>query len=158
MTLTELKKYVDHAIEERPYSGDIDVVIPNSKPSIGGISCTHVKYASTGIDWDSGKFILTPETSLIEKPKKYESVNEQIRKNRDDAYHQAQKSAKTMFNLHIKKLLSNNDKILKLATAYVKEAMGPNYDPNSIETESKMEMFIRGYLYSLHELQSYTES
>jgi hypothetical protein len=65
MTLRELKERVDWAVEN---SGkDLDVCIPNNKGGMmGGTSVTSVRQAAQGIDWDSGKFIIWPETNLIE--------------------------------------------------------------------------------------------
>ncbi len=65
MTLKELKERVDWAVEN---SGkDLDVCIPNNKGGMmGGTPVTSVKQAAQGIDWDNKKFILWPETKLIE--------------------------------------------------------------------------------------------
>jgi hypothetical protein len=67
MTLKELKERVDWAIENG--DDDLKVCIPNNKVGMGGTSVTFVKQAARGIDWDSGKFILWPETEMIERTK-----------------------------------------------------------------------------------------
>ena len=65
MTLKELKERVDWAIENN--RGELDVVcIPNGKVGVGGTSVTSVKQATQGFDWDHGRFIIYPETKLIE--------------------------------------------------------------------------------------------
>jgi hypothetical protein len=64
MTIKQLKERVDWAVEN---SGkDLDVCIPNGKVGMGGTSVTSVRQAAQGIDWDGGKFIIWPETKLIE--------------------------------------------------------------------------------------------
>jgi len=65
MKLKELKERVDWAVEN---SGkDLDVCIPNNKGGMmGGTPVTSVKQAAQGIDWDGGRFIIWPETKLIE--------------------------------------------------------------------------------------------
>ena len=68
MTLKELKQQVYFAYENS--SRDIEVCIPNGKPSYGGTSVTKVKSAYKGIDWDGGKFIIYPEKIMIEKQMK----------------------------------------------------------------------------------------
>jgi hypothetical protein len=64
MTIKQLKERVDWAVENS--REDLDVCIPNNKVGIGGTSVTSVRQAAQGIDWDSGKFIIWPETKLIE--------------------------------------------------------------------------------------------
>lgn len=69
MTLKELKQRVDTYYEMNERYHDLEVCIPNNKGGLGGTSVTKVKYANKGIDWDSGKFILSPEVPMIERPK-----------------------------------------------------------------------------------------
>jgi hypothetical protein len=64
MTLKELKERVDWAVENN--RTDLDVCIPNGKVGLGGTAVTSVKQAAQGIDWDGGRFIIWPETKLIE--------------------------------------------------------------------------------------------
>jgi hypothetical protein len=81
MTIKQLKERVDWAVEN---SGkDLDVCIPNNKVGIAGTSVTSVIQASQGIDWDGGKFIIWPETKLIESqedPADYTEFINYIRK------------------------------------------------------------------------------
>lgn len=67
MTLKELKQKVDvyYNMDERYH--ELEVCIPNHKGGMGGTSVTKVKYANKGIDWDSGKFIITPEIQMVER-------------------------------------------------------------------------------------------
>lgn len=65
MTLKELKEKVD-AVLRHEGNEDLEVCIPNNKPSMGGISVTKVKNAHAGIDWNRSKFIIYPEKKLIE--------------------------------------------------------------------------------------------
>lgn len=68
MTLRELKERVDRAFNRlREGDDDLEVVIPNNKPSMGPISTTKIKSASQGIDWENGLFVLRPEVPMIEK-------------------------------------------------------------------------------------------
>ena len=66
MTLRELKQIVDRTILRRG-NDELDVVIPNHKPSMGGISTTNVRGANQGIDWNRGMFILWPDKKMVEK-------------------------------------------------------------------------------------------
>ena len=68
MTLKELKQRVDTYYKMNERYHDLEVCIPNNKGGLGGTSVTKVKYANRGIDWDNGKFILSPEVPMIEKP------------------------------------------------------------------------------------------
>ena len=64
MTLKELKERIAHLGERYD---DLEVCIPNNKGGMmGGTPVTSVKGANKGIDWDGGKFIIWPETKLIE--------------------------------------------------------------------------------------------
>jgi hypothetical protein len=67
MTLEELKKRVDTYYEMNEQYRYLEVCIPNNKGGMGGTPVTNVKFANKGIDWDSGKFILTPEKPMVEK-------------------------------------------------------------------------------------------
>jgi hypothetical protein len=68
MTLAELKERVDIYYNMNPQYHDLEVCIPNGKGGMGGLSTTKVQYANKGIDWDAGKFFLSPEVPMIEKP------------------------------------------------------------------------------------------
>lgn len=63
MTVKELKERLSH-LDDR--YDDLEVCIPNNKGGMGGLSVTKVKGANRGIDWDSGKFIIWPETEMVE--------------------------------------------------------------------------------------------
>jgi hypothetical protein len=65
MKLKELKDRIA-AVPEGEFYDELEVCIPNGKVGIGGTSVTSVKQAAQGIDWDNKKFILSPETKLIE--------------------------------------------------------------------------------------------
>ena len=67
MTLKELKIRVDFAISQQN-SEELVVVIPNSKPSMGGIATIKVQGAGRGIDWNGCQFIIWPEVEMINKP------------------------------------------------------------------------------------------
>ena len=66
MTLGELKERISHYGDRYD---DLEVCIPNNKGGMGGMSVTSVKQAARGIDWDSGKFIIWPETEMKERTK-----------------------------------------------------------------------------------------
>jgi hypothetical protein len=68
MNLRELKERVDFAIQNARNPDQIEVCVPNNKRSMGGMSVTSVKSAEKGIDLDKNKFIIWPETEMIEKP------------------------------------------------------------------------------------------
>lgn len=63
MTVKELKERLSHL--DGRYD-DLEVCIPNNKGGMGGLSVTKVKGANRGIDWDSGKFFIWPETQMVE--------------------------------------------------------------------------------------------
>lgn len=69
MILKELKEKIDRYYEMNEMYHDLEVCIPNHKRGMGGTSVTKVKYANKGIDWDSGKFIITPEVEMVERKK-----------------------------------------------------------------------------------------
>ena len=48
-------------------NSDLDVGIPNNKPSFGGTKTTKVKNAGQGFDWNFRKFLIWPENEMIEK-------------------------------------------------------------------------------------------
>jgi hypothetical protein len=65
MKLKELKERIGYYSHES--YDDLEVCIPNNKSGMmGGTPTTSVKSANRGIDWDSRKFIIWPETKLIE--------------------------------------------------------------------------------------------
>jgi hypothetical protein len=65
MKLKELKDRID-AVPKGEFYDELEVCIPNNKVGIGGTSVTSVIQAAQGFDWDDGRFILWPETKLIE--------------------------------------------------------------------------------------------
>ena len=69
MTLKDLKERIDFCYEMNEQNHDLIVCIPNNKGGFGGTSVTIAKHANRGFDWDRGKFIITPEVPMIEKPK-----------------------------------------------------------------------------------------
>lgn len=69
MKLAELKQIVDAYYNMSEANHKLEVCIPNSKREMGGTPVTNVQFANKGIDWDKGKFLLIPESKMIEKPK-----------------------------------------------------------------------------------------
>jgi hypothetical protein len=67
MTLKELHDLISNQLEFAPHLGEFKVVIPESKPSIGGQACVPVKSCMAGFDWDHGKFFIQPEKPMISK-------------------------------------------------------------------------------------------
>lgn len=65
MTLLELKKEVDDVINRGPHQWALDVVVVLAEDSIGAVAHSHVRSVGTGIDWDSGKFMIFPTDELI---------------------------------------------------------------------------------------------
>lgn len=62
MKLASLRQ---EASKHLPLTGpDLDVVILTAMPSIGSRCMVHVRSLAVGFDWEHGKMILTPETSL----------------------------------------------------------------------------------------------
>lgn len=68
MTLKELKEKVDHYYNMGESYHTLQVCIPNNEPGMGGTSVTNVDDAIKGIDWDSRKFMLFPESPMTEIP------------------------------------------------------------------------------------------
>ena len=85
MTLGELKERISHYGDRYD---DLEVCIPNNKGGMGGMSVTAVKGANRGIDWDGGKFILWPETEMVERTKDdiidEEKLNEDAKKHAEN--------------------------------------------------------------------------
>ena len=68
MNLLELKKRIEAALStERIPADEIEVVIPNNKPSMGATSATKVRTADKGFDWNTGMFFINPEVDMVEK-------------------------------------------------------------------------------------------
>lgn len=65
MKLTELKRIVDLSMQSK-YAGDSEVVVKVELPyvTVGAMPMVPVKSAQNGFDWESGRFILTPEENL----------------------------------------------------------------------------------------------
>lgn len=80
MNLKELKQKVDACFDKGEQYHNLRVCIPNNKGGWGGTSTTTLKYASKGIDWDSGKFILTPEVLMVEKLNSQDKIGYKIKK------------------------------------------------------------------------------
>ena len=60
MKLKDLKIAIDSLIEANPHNSELEVVIPNNKPSIGAESATKVHMAYNGFDWDGHLFFILP--------------------------------------------------------------------------------------------------
>lgn len=66
MKLRELKLLVDRVVETSRDYEDPEVVVSVKLPysTVGAIPLVSIKNAYTGFDWESGKYILTPEENL----------------------------------------------------------------------------------------------
>lgn len=67
LTLNDLYKRIESQLKTMPSSGKSEVVVRLNNNGIGPMNTVHISYASLGIDWDSGKFILYPEINLKEE-------------------------------------------------------------------------------------------
>jgi hypothetical protein len=61
MKVKELK----HILERSNDDDNVMVAIKKPHITVGAIPTVPVKYAFTGFDWESGKFIITPEENLM---------------------------------------------------------------------------------------------
>ena len=73
MNLEELKKIIDHTIEnliryDKP--NEIPVLITLSESSIGPRASSEIKQAGLGFDWESGEFRIQPSQALVNKGNK----------------------------------------------------------------------------------------
>lgn len=69
MTLQDLYNRIGSQLRICPRKGEDIVCIEIPGSGFGGTSVINVKGAGCGIDWDDGKFIISPEIDLIpEKP------------------------------------------------------------------------------------------
>lgn len=66
MKLKELKRIIDFTLKNEN-AEDLEVVVLESKHSIGARASVNVEYASSGFDWESGLFIITPKIKMIKK-------------------------------------------------------------------------------------------
>lgn len=48
---------------------DLDVVVLESRPSVGARATVEVEYASKGSDWEGHLFIIVPKEKMITKKK-----------------------------------------------------------------------------------------
>jgi hypothetical protein len=69
MTLGELKIRVDYCLKNG-HNSDMEVVIPNNKMTMGGVSTTKIIDANRGFDWNHNDFIIWPEIESYLKPTK----------------------------------------------------------------------------------------
>lgn len=60
MTLQQLYDQIGSQLKIMPRAGNHEVVIEAGLNHIGGTPTVQVKYATNGIDWDDGFYILTP--------------------------------------------------------------------------------------------------
>jgi len=69
MKVSELKLLIDDLYEHIKNGEELDmeIVIPNDKPSYGKTSHTKVKSLSCGFDWDKGLLFIIPSNKMIEK-------------------------------------------------------------------------------------------
>lgn len=66
MKLQELKERIDSLIQQSDSFRDLEVCIPNNKKGMsGGTPCTSVKSAAKGFDWNHKKFMIIPETEMM---------------------------------------------------------------------------------------------
>ncbi len=66
MNLGELEKIIDKTIALNPESSEREVAIKIViKNSLGPTPTTNLKSCHLGFDWDTNKFLLTPEHDLI---------------------------------------------------------------------------------------------
>ena len=76
MKLIDLKNRIDAQIKAMPRCDDANVVIPIAgERSMGGRASVSVVNAGIGIDWDSGKFFLQPESEVFRTPQKKTETN-----------------------------------------------------------------------------------
>ena len=67
LTLNELYKRIGSQLKIAPSSGNSEVVVKINNKGIGPMNVVRISYASLGIDWDRGKYILYPEINLEEE-------------------------------------------------------------------------------------------
>lgn len=112
MTLVQLKERVDTILEMRR-GRELTVCIPNNKGGMGGSSVTSVVSVYTGIDWDSGKFFIQPQTKMIEMPPSYT----------DSEYQEALQKIRTLRNalrMLIDVVEQNDEKIIPIKVRFSK--------------------------------------
>lgn len=68
MKIKDLKRIIQNT-GKADYYDDCEVVIPISKPSIGGSSFVETTSAGRGIDWNNGKFFIRTKERLVQKSK-----------------------------------------------------------------------------------------
>lgn len=66
MKLSELKLFVDRAVQYSRHGDDPEVVVQIKLPysTVGGTPRVPVKSVQSGFDWDAGKFFIVPEEDL----------------------------------------------------------------------------------------------
>jgi hypothetical protein len=63
MTIKELHTRLEHEIKQGRSDYHIKIITDNT--SMGGRASTNLKYASSGMDWESGQFNLVAEDRII---------------------------------------------------------------------------------------------
>lgn len=67
MKLRDFKIIIDSYVKSLQTHQNPNVVVEIKGSRIGGTPCVNVKSAGLGIDWDSGKFIISTEEKLFKK-------------------------------------------------------------------------------------------
>jgi hypothetical protein len=67
MTLRELKTIVDIHLKDCPEWKEHEVMVMVSEKSMPARAMVKVSSAHPGIDWEDGRFIITPEERLVRK-------------------------------------------------------------------------------------------
>jgi len=78
MTLVELKKFVDFAVEHSDKPEDIKVVITLANPSVGSRAYSEINYVGLGFDYEHGQFRIEPEDKLRKEGRTLDDVDRMI--------------------------------------------------------------------------------
>ncbi len=70
LTVREAMAYMRRAVEFNEEVLDMPLQIVTSEPSIGARVSVGVKGLTMGIDWEYGRFMITPQEGLVRKSKK----------------------------------------------------------------------------------------
>lgn len=108
MKLEELKNKIDFYCLHGGIDG-IEVCIPNNKGGMGGTPVTKVKFASRGFDWDSDKFMITPDVPMVEMTKEWKEDQKIENDRRHKLYLQTRENADRSWKLKLKRALASDN-------------------------------------------------
>lgn len=68
MKVHEFRDMLISFTSRQPEKDDCEVVVVESRPSLGGRACIKVSHATFGMDWEKNRLNIAPENPMVQKP------------------------------------------------------------------------------------------